>query len=255
MEECMGINVYSTYSNGRLHIAANKDYVGSVNVYRNWLTRFVTKILGFSTRIDFGGKAQIVNKKSYVKLLKKLGNESVRLSNINGYNDFKQVLEKSTILSGQMIRNAIDNKKKRLLTRRLATSILSGQNQRAIKMIAKGADIDRVYYSREGTKGKVIPIVFDSDTQGLKESWAYKFNVFKGAPILHAAKLNRTEIVNRLIDWGANSKACAKEYTFKRKICGAEYHTIYTEDFRNSITNYQMNEKKEIEEFNQKECK
>jgi len=242
-------NIYSTYSNGRLHIAANKDYVGSVNVYRNWLTRFVTKISGFSTRIDFGGKAQIVNKKSYVKLLKKLGTEGVRLSNINGYNDFKQVLEKSTIPSGQMIRNAIDNKKQRLLTRRLATSILSGQNQRAIKMIAKGADIDRVYYSREGTIRKANPLAFDSDTQGLKEGWAYKFNVFKGSPIFHAAKLDRTEIVKTLMHWGADKEAVGEEYLFKRKIIGITIeewddsidddddnkdwkYTVHTEDFR-----------------------
>ncbi len=66
-------NLYTTLSNGRTHIAADTQYLGSVDSYNNLFTQCVSRLFGFSMTVDFDGKNLCVNKNSYTKLLIRAG--------------------------------------------------------------------------------------------------------------------------------------------------------------------------------------
>jgi hypothetical protein len=54
-------HIYTTVSGGRVHVAADAKYLGSVNSYNNFFTQFFAWLFGYSMRVDFDGKERSVS--------------------------------------------------------------------------------------------------------------------------------------------------------------------------------------------------
>ncbi len=82
-------------------------------------------------------------------------------------------------------------------------------------MIGKGAALDIPYFDR-GNSGPT----FNSDAGYLSTEHNWKVTVFKGTPIMVAAKNGNDAVVEMLKTFGANSQLKAQAYFLERKITG-----------------------------------
>ena len=73
-------------------------------------------------------------------------------------------------------------------------------------------------------------VSFGRDSSGLHSERAYKFKVFKGAPIFHAARLRNLLVIDRLREYGANTAKTATEYVFKQEITGVSRDYVVHHD-------------------------
>ena len=117
------------------------------------------------------------------------------------------------------MRDAISDSDRQSLFRKLAIAISEGNTDRALKMIGKGAALDVSYYER----GDKDPS-FYSDSSEVSSTHKREFTVFKGTPILVAAKKANTLVVQRLKEYGANTSAKGTEYLYKKEITGVSSH-------------------------------
>jgi len=212
-------NIYSTVSDYRTHIAADKEYVGNVNSYNNWLTKFFAWVFQLAIDVNVDGKVRYVNKKSYLKLLQNLSNTDATLDNLSDYTKFRDVAEKSTLPTGKMIREAISTSKRNSLFRKLARAISRGYTEKALKVIGQGATLESRYFDR-GHQG----VSFHCVNYDLSRDRSYKFTVFNGTPILHAARKANTLVAQRLKEYGASTEVVGQQHTFERVITGVSRH-------------------------------
>lgn len=206
--------IYTTVSGGKTHIAADDRYIGSVESYNNGITRFFAWLFDSSTTVNFDGKTRSVNKKSYQQLLHSLASTNTQLMNLSERSVFRRVAEAGTLPDWNMkMRDAISDADRQSLFRKLAHAISSGNTDKAVQMIGKGAALDLPYYDR-GITGPS----FYTDTDGLKSASRHKFTVFKATPLMQAAMKANQTVVNRLIAAGANLDVTGHQYTFERTI-------------------------------------
>ena len=216
--------LYSTVSCGRTYIARDKAnvgdfksyFVGDVNSYNNFFTRFFARLFEVSIQVNFDGKWRDVNKKSYVKLLHKLGITDARVSNLAQYTRFKPYTD-GIDLTGKTMREALPYSKQERLLLGLGRAILQNNTEKALRKIGKGALVDQAYYDR----GVFGPSLY-SEGEGLSSERRYQFSVFLGAPIMQAARKGLTDVARRLHQVDARIDCVGQSYTFLREITGID---------------------------------
>lgn len=210
--------LYTTVSEKRTHVAADMHYLGSVNSYNNCFTRIFAAIFRCSIKVNFEGKTRVVNKKSYNKLISSLLGQEVKEKEIKNHIIFKNVAEKVDLSNkNRTMREAISEKNRKSLFKKLAKAISQNNTDKALEMIGKGAALDFSYFDRD-----FIGPSFILDNENLSSEKNYKFTVFKGPPILIASYKNNQSIVKKLYDFGANTSLTAEKYSFERKIVGVD---------------------------------
>jgi hypothetical protein len=256
--------IYTTISDGRVHIAADAKYLGSVNSYNNFVTQFFAWIFNYSICVNFDGKLRSLNKKSYSKLIETLTLNN-KVNDVKELTLFRPVAEKA-ILPGctWKMRDFINRKDRQALFQKLCAAIAKNNSEKAILMIGKGAEVDSDYYDRES-----LTPSFQSDTDGLKKDFGYYFSVFKAPPLMQAAlKGNMKRVCDFLKEAGANLNIQGVGYVFQRMIMSIdkglelvwkrEYDTnnqhfidvpelkertiVNTQDFRSSSTHYRLDQ-------------
>ncbi len=207
--------IYTTVSNGQVHIAADKQYIGSVDSYNNWLTQFFAWLMGKSISVNFDGKLRCLNKESYSILLTSLTN---KVEDVGHHRMFRRMIVETALPQNNLrMRDVIASDDSQRLFRKLAQAISRGDTVKAKRMIGKGAELDKMYYEREG-----LGISFYEDTSGLFSTSRYEFKVFKGTPILQAARKGNKVVCEILRQFQANLDCLGDEYWFKREIVSVE---------------------------------
>jgi len=229
-------HIYTTVDHGITHVAADNKYIGSVNTYNNFFTRFFAWVSKSSMQVNFDGKTRIVNKVSYLNLVNTLTGTDVKIQNIKDHILFRKTVKNGNLLTSKStMRDNISEKSRYKLFKKLARAISLGETQKACQMIGKGAALDRAYYDR----GYKYPS-FNHDTDSLSSESRYNFSVTRGTPILTAAKRSQTTVVAKLSEFGANTNATGRKYIFERIITGVDrrlevvpkYRTVRRRDGR-----------------------
>lgn len=211
-------SIYTTVSGGRVYIAADTQYIGSVASYNNSFTQFFAWLFGKSIAVNFDGKVRSVNREGYAELLCSFALAD-KVSDIGQRTIFREVVQSATLPTSNLkMRDVIESKDRQALFEKLALAISRGETTKALLMIGKGAELDTAYFDRE----RLSPS-FSSDAAGLG-SRAYTFTVFSASPILQAARKGNAIVCRVLKEAGANLSLSGKEYTFKREIMDVNRH-------------------------------
>jgi hypothetical protein len=205
--------LYTTVSDGQLHIAADTKYIGSVDSYNNCFTQFFAWLFQVSIPVNFDGEVRSLNKNSYALLMKSLSCDD-KIVDIAKCTMFRRVAEAAELPKSNLrMRDVIASSDRRELFQKLAFAISQGDTTRALLMIGKGAEIDTPYFERENFSPS-----FYADSDGLFAKTRYKIDVFHAAPILQAARKGNAVVCNFLIVAGANLSSVGEEYVFHREI-------------------------------------
>lgn len=206
--------VYTTLSNYETHIAIGNKYVGKVNSYQNPVTRFLSKLFRISMEVDFNGKTKTVNKNEYKKLVKFLLNKEINISE-SQFRKFNSIVDDKLDLShvnkNQTMRDAIGSKKSFELFVKLAIAIRDNNMNQASKLIGKGANLEQEFYISE----KDRTIAFGRDYDAINHEGTQK--IFKLNPLLIAAQKENSELVQKLIDFGAKIDHIGSEYLLEKR--------------------------------------
>jgi hypothetical protein len=210
-------HIYTTVSKGQIHIAADTQYVGSVDSYNNFLTQFFNWATGRSMTVQFDGKTYSVNKESYTRLIQGLM-KTADITDVAKYSLFRPVAESVQLSNNNLkMRDVIAIEDRRALFRQLAYAIANNNTTAALAAIGEGAELDTSYYDREG----MCPS-FYNETAGLNSQSAYAFTVFHATPLLQAALKGNKIVCDFLQKAGANASITGKKYQFKREILGVD---------------------------------
>lgn len=135
---------FSSVSRQRTHIAKNEKYLGSVNSYNNFFTKFISHLFRLAVDVEVGGKKRRLNKKSYVKFLAHLRVEKSK-------ENLPKSLEKLALSiprERRLMRNYLSASKVERLTKRLLHALARGNSEMAFHLAGKGADINRHFWDR-----------------------------------------------------------------------------------------------------------
>lgn len=135
------MNIYATRDSGRLHIAWDQYYQGSINCYNNCLTQFVMRLLGLAQNITINGKTYCVNNASHRKYIDAGGS----IQNTTVYVD-----------RGYM-RDHISPEKVEKRWKKMVLAIYGKNASLATKMLGKGADVNRRFVRIEGENPSFDP--------------------------------------------------------------------------------------------------
>lgn len=202
---------YTTIDKNKLHIADESScYGGNIHSYNHFLTRFFACLLGKAIKVDFNTKTRTVNKKDYERFLKNNGIEANQ-ANIHLFVNFARAMEKrkSDWKDNGYMRAYLSKKKGDKLFKKLVTALEKGQLLEAKKHAGKGANLEKTFWEREGSK-----ISFDS-----LEDYLPPQSLMKGTrltPLLYSAKKGYSELSKFLIKVGANSNFEAETFQLKR---------------------------------------
>lgn len=240
--------INTTVSNNRVHIAADSHYIGSVNSYNNFFTKLFSRIFQRSMSVDFEGKIININKNSYLKFIRRVLSNNIKLKNFNECRVFRNITEmKEFKKQNVLMRSAISKKTADSLFRKLAQAIAKEDTAQALTMIESGAVLDTPYFFNKSN----AKVTFNSDTDNLyPENKRYKFTIFKGTPLLMAAMMSNHTIVKKLKEFGANTTLQGQQYIFKRTILSVSNEhknaIVKREDTRKSTVNYSLNSSLEL---------
>lgn len=216
-------DLYTTISKGRLHVALDQHYLGNVKVYNNRLVAFFARLFKFGWQIDCNGKKRTLNSKDYIQFLIPLLSQDARAVPYRALDSLKETLTNASLSqANKKMQEAIDPAKRQRLFKKLAGAIASGDQERACKLIGKGAALEIPFFHREG-----LSPAFHSDAEGLRDS-KYQFKVIKGTPILVAAVKGQKSVVAALARQGALKDKQCEMYTFSKEITGVHYYTNYS---------------------------
>lgn len=217
--------IYTTISDGQTHIAADTNYIGSVNSYNNRFTQLFAWIFRLSISVNFDGKFRSVNKTSYQNLLRHLTHLN-KIEDLSQFTTFKNVAKKVKLANHELkMRHAISKADSHALFVKLAEAISKGDTAKALLMIGKGAELDEKYFHRS----QMGP-AFTSDNEHLYSAVECSFKVFHAAPIMQAVKKANKVVSDFLIEAGASTESTGKAYTFTRNVSqGLPYQEIVYE--------------------------
>jgi hypothetical protein len=205
------MSLVSTVSGFRAHIAVGSQYIGSVNSYNNWFTKLFSRLFGLSMRVSIEGKERQLNVKSYRKLLVSLGHEKAMPSE---FQSLREAVVADSLPDGRTIRENISVNKRTRLYEKLADAIFRGKEERAVKLIYQGADLERSYYQI----GNHAISLDKEDDSWIDPDVAYKIKVVSGTPWIHAGQKKLDRVKKALVDAGAKTDVVGKGYTYKRVI-------------------------------------
>lgn len=233
--------VYVTLSDSETFVGVDTKCVGKVDTYNTFFSKMISKLFGWSMKVRFDEEICYVEKKSYLELVNNLGFKNITLKNIKKYRNFSSIARAIDLTKhDKLMRNEIDSETKDKLLGKLAKAISQGNQKEAIKMIGKGAPLDREFYER--TAVDIINVNFNNNPMLLlhpkqdfdKEKFGISLKedsssldteenltllVHSGTPILLADRHNLQDVVKELIRFGAQTEGIVgKEYLYKREI-------------------------------------
>lgn len=206
--------IYTTVSKGQIHIAADLQYIGSVDSCNNFLTQFFNWMTGRSMTVNFDGKTYSVNKESYTRLVQSL----MKTADIAPYSLFRTVAENCELPKNNLkMRDVIAYDDRQALFKKLARAIASGNTATALAAIGEGAELDTPYFDRQDMDPS-----FYNETDDLNSQSTYGFTVFHATPLLQAARKGNKVVCDFLQKAGASASIHGKQYQFERKILGVD---------------------------------
>lgn len=189
-------NIFTTTSGGRLHLAFDENYLGSVRHYDTFLSRFFAWIMGWSMTVKIATKEYHLDRKGYATLVSCLSQTDVKVSQCARYAIFDHVARNSSFSfrSTKRMQNEISRYDSHALGIELAHALAKKDEEAAIQLIGKGADLETKYFDR-GEFG----ISFGKCDTGLWRHEPIRFDAFEGTPILHASRKNLTKVVQAIL--------------------------------------------------------
>lgn len=206
--------LFATVDGGRLHVGLGENYVGSIDSYNNFVTKFVANIFGWSTKVTIDGKTRHVNKTDYVNWLNNnTANAPVTKSALGAYTDL-HLLEIKTIEGQGRMRDHLSADKSRRLFEKMVVALVANKDFEAAKKYAgKGANVDDYFWVREGQ-----PISLSTLTADLADDKAYDFRAGHYTPLLYAAEKNNKLFCDFLRKLQANPFAQGEYVQFTKRI-------------------------------------
>jgi hypothetical protein len=226
---------YLTTDEGRLHMAVDHAYQGSVNSYNNCITRFFTKLCKYSIDVTINGETHCLNKISYVKLLHKRGRADATVENLDTFKNFAAIAIPNVIINEGFMRQHLSADKVNELTKELIENLNKSNLPQAAQILGQGAEVNKYFWVREDIS--TIHYSEESVTRYLP-IYDTQFRVGKYTPLLHASfKIKDAAFCQRLVNFGANQNTKGQFYTFNRRIIqildhAPELQTTVTQDVR-----------------------
>jgi len=205
---------FTTVDGGRLHVAADDKYVGSINSYNNWFTKFFARLFGWSEDVTFNGKVRCVEKKDYMNFLStSTSYKEASLDRIKDYVDFNALKVVPTQDRGTMRQN-ISQYKSDYLFGKLVNSMVSHDDyEKAVKYVGKGANIDGQFWFRDG-----YGVSFSNLTQSLPNDKSFQLQAGRYTPLLYAAAKNNKLFSSYICFFNPTLDAEGETLKFERKI-------------------------------------
>lgn len=148
------MGIIATNDAGRLHIGYGekgsfaKCLGKSINSYYFFISKFFTKLFGYSMDIEIGGKIRCVNIKSFKNHLESIG---LNLDNIEeirklGYSAFIKNNHNSISCSEGNFSDVLSNEKRERLFVKMVAKLQENDTEAVEKLIRKGAYLDKEFY-------------------------------------------------------------------------------------------------------------
>lgn len=206
--------IFTTVDGGRLHVAVDNRYVGSVNSYNNWVTQTVAALWGWSEKVTINNKTRHVDKDDYIAFLNaNTDYTGAKVDNIKDYVDFNAMRIEPMQEKGTMRQN-ISHSKANWLFRKLALAIVErGDYEKAATLVGKGADLNTRFWVRDGQR-----ISFTDLTSGLYREQAVEFRAGLYTPLLYAAAVNNQFFTNYVCHFNPDLNIQGEILKFERKI-------------------------------------
>lgn len=221
--------VFTTVDSGRLHLAADDRYVGSVNSYNNWFTKFFARLFGWSEDVTFNGKVRCVEKSDYVKFLaNSTSYKEASLDRIKEYVDYNALKVVPTQDRGTMRENISEGKADYLFRKLTRAMVTDEDYDKAAKYIGKGADVDGQFWFREGQG-----ISFRDLTDSLPRDKSFQLQAGRYTPLLYSAAKSNKLFSSYICSFNPSLDAEGETLRFERKIM--EVNPIETVESRENF--------------------
>ena len=222
--------LYATVDGGRLHVGLDEHYVGSIDSYNNFITKFVANLLGWSTQITVDGKTRHVDKADYTKSANNnTAHTTATKDALAGFADL-HLLEVKVKEGPERMRDYLSTGKSRRLFEKMVVAMCVNKDFEAAKKYAsKGANLDDYFWIREG-----YPIALTTLKADLADDKAIDFRAGYYTPILYAAEKNNKVFCDLLRKLKASFVAQGQYVQFVKKI--AEINPITTVEKNEEFT-------------------
>ncbi len=210
--------IFSTVSQKRTHIAQDTHYLGSVNSYNNFLTKFVAKLFRKGIDIDFSGKKRTLNRKSYQKHLQQLGITDKRVQECLSYTSLITPLPPCQLPRLGYLRDHIHHKKRNKQFNKLIHALAGKDEQKAKKAICKGAEVNQYFYL-EGNRAST-----EHPRHRLNRSEG-SISFIEATPLIAAVQNNTSSVADLLAQAGANLHAVGNKTEIHRHLQSIEQDT------------------------------
>lgn len=225
--------VYTTVDAGKLHIAIDENYAGSIDSYNNFLTKFFAKLLGWSTEVVINNKTRQLSKSDYLRWLNSntaygdVSNESLAT-----FADFHKLEVKAANGSlGRMRDHLSQSKSQRLFEKMVLALAVNKDVEAAKKYAAKGANLDGYFWVRDGQ-----PISFTTVDADLADDKAVEFRAGRLTPLLFAAERGYKTFCDFARKLQADQKLEGQYLLFSKKIMEVSPVTslVKSEEYKSS---------------------
>lgn len=147
------MNVNTVVDQGRVHIAVNDRYLGSVNIYESTTSQRITKVFHKSKTVTIGDNLFTVNSNSYKQHLQKFHlTDTTTTSYENVLDQILTITEKLWPHLGVQTQHRILN--------RYVMAVQQGHFSEAINLVHKGAPIRRFYFCRQLNRYPILRIEY-----------------------------------------------------------------------------------------------
>jgi hypothetical protein len=192
--------VYTNVDQGRLHIAFDEHYQGSINSYNNFFTKFFAKLFRLSVDVTINSKTRRLNTKDYINFLTSHGIANATPKTIRSFTYLtpgSMPIHSRNL--GPMV-NHLRPEKVQSLTNKILSAIHAGDQNRALKQLGRGADPNRLFWIR----GYDRAFLYHDICQGLPCHAISPFESVQYTPLLYARERGQSEIFQQLLRFGAN---------------------------------------------------
>lgn len=214
--------ITATNYKGRLHVGyGDEDSVSkclgkSINSYRNPISKFFTKLYGFSMDIDIGGKIRCVNIESFKKHLQSIGLEGNSIEQVRklGYKAFIQNNSSSLIIGNDKLGENFSDKKRMKLFKKMIKELSYNNTQRVKRLIRKGAYVDREFY--KPSAGALSGKIFFTRSQVEETLFDYfsNINYYSYTPLSLAAEKENQSLAKFILNVKNDDISSDKKQTF-----------------------------------------
>jgi hypothetical protein len=208
------MDYFTTVDKGRLHIAADQFYQGSINSYNNFVSRAYAALCRKSCRISINGKSFRLNTKSYAKFLFSLKVDLATAKLSQGFS----TLPITPHQNRGFMRSHLQSTKALRLGRQMVQALtIKKDMQLAKKYIGQGAAVDNHFWYLEQEIGPKL--CFQTHfSANLAKTTIQPFTATRYTPYLFAVASSQHAVKEFLAKIGANRDAKGEICTFSRTI-------------------------------------